>query len=74
MYTAIKGVYENGQIRLMEDPPPIKNSEVIITFLNDTEERQPQQNNKGVRLGSLQGKFSIPDNFNEPLEDLKDYM
>ena len=27
------------------------------------------------KLGELQGKtFSIPDNFNDPLEDLKDYM
>ncbi len=30
---------------------------------------------KGVKLGSLAGKgFSIPDDFNEPLDDLKDYM
>lgn len=29
---------------------------------------------KGVRLGSLEGKISIPDDFNEPLEDFADYM
>jgi hypothetical protein len=25
-------------------------------------------------LGGLEGKISVPDDFNEPLEDLKDYM
>lgn len=29
---------------------------------------------KGVRLGSLEGKYKIPDDFNDPLEDLKDYQ
>lgn len=28
----------------------------------------------GVRLGSLEGKHSIPDDFNAPLDDLKDYQ
>jgi hypothetical protein len=37
---------------------------------------EPQKPKKtGVRLGSLVGKgYSIPDDFNEPLDDLKDYM
>lgn len=31
--------------------------------------------NKGVRIGSLTGKgYSVPDDFDEPLDDLKDYM
>ena len=30
---------------------------------------------KGVRIGSLAGKgYNIPDDFNEPLDDLKEYM
>jgi len=28
----------------------------------------------GIRLGSLDGQYSIPDDFNEPLDDLKDYQ
>ena len=28
----------------------------------------------GVRLGSLDGQYSIPDDFNERLDDLKDYQ
>ena len=27
----------------------------------------------GVRLGSLADKYSIPDDFNDPLDDLKEY-
>ncbi len=31
--------------------------------------------NKGVRIGSLAGKgYSVPDDFDGPLDDLKDYM
>lgn len=35
---------------------------------------QPYIDKKGVRLGSWEGKYSIPDNFNDPLDDLADYM
>ena len=28
----------------------------------------------GVRLGSLAGQHSIPEDFNAPLDDLKDYQ
>ena len=69
MYTAIKGIYENGVLTMTETPPQIKKSEVVILFMNDADTPK-----KGVKLGSLEGKFSIPDDFNEPLDDLKEYM
>jgi hypothetical protein len=69
MYTAIKGVYENGVLRMTETPPQIKKSEVVILFINDSPSPL-----KGVKLGSLEGKYNIPDDFNEPLDDLKEYM
>lgn len=68
MYTAIKGIYENGVLTMTETPPKIKKSEVVILFMNDSDTP------KGVKLGSLEGKYSIPEDFNEPLEDLKEYM
>lgn len=70
MLTTIKGIYVNGQIVLDEMPPTKNSSKVVVTFL---EEIQPPAVRKR-RLGSLKGKISIPDNFNEPLDDLKDYM
>ena len=42
----------------------------VIVLVDDT------TNNyiKKRRLGTLAGKISIPDDFNEPLDDLKEYM
>jgi len=70
MLTAIKGYYEKGQIIMKEEAPVQSKTEVIITFLTEDGEKT-----KGKRIpGSLKGKVSLPDDFNEPLDDLKDYM
>ena len=72
MLTTIKGVYENGKITVTEKPPIYgTKAEVLITFL-------PQQKNEiGLPkriIGGLEGKISVPDDFNEPLIDFKNYM
>jgi hypothetical protein len=44
---------------------------VIITFLTE------DIKNSGIQKrvpGGLKGKVAIPDDFNDPLDDLKDYM
>ncbi|MXV16547.1 DUF2281 domain-containing protein [Hufsiella ginkgonis] len=70
MPIAIKGYYEKGQIIMEEDAPVHTRTEVIITFL--TAEKHQSE---GKRIpGALKGKVSIPDDFNEPLDDLKDHM
>lgn len=70
MLTAIKGYYEKGQIIMKEDAPVKSKTDVIITFLTEDSE-----NTKGKRIpGGLKGKVTLPDDFNEPLDDLKDYM
>jgi len=70
MLTAIKGYYEKGKIILKEEAPVVSKTDVIITFLTDN---IPIKANKRMP-GGLKGKVSIPDDFNEPLDDLKDYM
>jgi hypothetical protein len=49
MYTAIKGIYENGQIVLQEEPPTRKKMKVLVTFLDEAEasssKRQPRKQN-----------------------------
>ena len=54
---------------MSEKAPVQSKTEVIITFLteqaNKPAKRQP---------GGLKGKISLPDDFNEPLSDLNDYM
>lgn len=69
MLTTIKGTFDDGKIVLDEMPQTKNKSKVIVTFLEEIE--TPSQKR---RLGSLKGKIGIPDDFNNPLDDLKDYM
>ena len=70
MLTTIKGYYDHGQITLQETPPVKTKTEVMVTFL--TEENTAKESRR--KLGGLEGKVTIPDDFNEPLDELKDYM
>ena len=69
MLTAIKGYYEKGKIVMKEKAPVESKTDVIITFLTE-DDKTPR-----VRIpGGLKGKVALPSDFNEPLDDLKDYM
>jgi hypothetical protein len=47
----------------------------FIEFLSDKHEKNIQkQKRKSPVFGSCKGLFVIPDDFDEPLEDFKDYM
>jgi len=70
MLTAIKGYYEKGKIIMKEKATVQSKTDVIITFLTEDDKKAP-----GQRVpGGLKGRVSLPDDFNEPLDDLKDYM
>ena len=74
MYAAIKAIYENGQIIFSEKPPTNEKTNVIVMFIKE-EPENIENHHKGVKIGSLAGKgYSIPDDFNEPLDDLNEYM
>lgn len=74
MYTAIKGIYENGKVTLEETPPTLQKTKVVVMFLADNL-KPTETPHKGVTLGSLAGKgYAIPDDFNDPLEDLSEYQ
>ena len=69
MLNTIKGYYDKGQIVMEEDAPVQTKTEVIITFLTD------DKSSTGKRIpGGLKGKVAIPEDFNEPLDDLKEYI
>lgn len=70
MLTTTQGTYDNGQIIWDEMPPVQKRTKVIVTFL----EEKPNTTQKPGIAGSLEGRGSIPADFNEPLDDLSDYM
>ncbi len=72
MLTTLSGTYRNGTIILDESPLIDHDVPVIVTFLDDADRFKTPS--KGVRLGSWEGKYSIPDDFNDPLDDLADYM
>ncbi|MEA5137620.1 DUF2281 domain-containing protein [Arcicella rigui] len=47
----------------------------VIVLVNDkVEEKLVSPPKKERKLGVLKGKLSIPDDFDEPLDDLKEYM
>jgi hypothetical protein len=74
MYTAIKGTYENGRVILEETPPTRQRTKVVVMFLAE-EVNKPAANRKGVNLGSLVGRgYQIPEHFNDPLDDLSEYL
>ncbi len=43
----------------------------VILLVDEAKQEAPK---KERTLGILKGKLSIPDNFDEPLDDLKEYM
>jgi hypothetical protein len=74
MLTTIKGIYDHGQIVLTEQPPIKTKADVIVTFLQEEEVATKPLGKNQIRLGGLEGKMTIPADFNEPLDELKDYM
>lgn len=69
MLTTVKGTFKNGQITLEKKPDIEEEVQVIITFL----EKREIQKSKRI-IGSMKGLFKVPEDFDEPLDDLKDYM
>lgn len=78
MYAAVNGIYENGVLTLDETPPTAKKSKVVVMFMDEIEGSSKSVNRIAgslARLGSEQCKYyRLPDDFNEPLADLTDYM
>ena len=72
MLTSVLANFENGEIIWVEKPPKVKNTKVVVTFLE--EEVFEKEQNLARGFGQFKGKAAIPDNFNDPIEDLKDYM
>ena len=76
MYTAIKGTLINGQVIFEEPPPSTQNMSVVVILMEEKPKPNPsRQPGSLLKLGASQGKsYKLPDDFNDPLEDLKEYM
>ncbi|HMR84924.1 MAG TPA: hypothetical protein PKE30_17380 [Niabella sp.] len=73
MLTTIKGVYNNGQIILEELPETDKPVEVLVTFTEKVVKKDDVETTRKFGFGKGSLLYMSPD-FNEPLDDLKDYM
>lgn len=71
MITTIEGIYENGRIIFKETPPLKKKAKILITFIEETEPVVPLRKRP---LGTMKGSIKMSDDFNDPIDDLKDYM
>jgi hypothetical protein len=70
MSVAVKAYYENGEVKLTEPAPTKENVPVTVVF---PEPEKPLKKNE-IKFGSLAGKIQVPDNFDEELDELKEYM
>ncbi|WP_031528177.1 DUF2281 domain-containing protein [Dyadobacter crusticola] len=70
MWTTIEGVFENGQVTLSEEPPVTDRAKVSITFI----EEKHSSIRRDRELGTMKGTIRMSDDFDEPLDDLKEYM
>lgn len=75
MPTTIKAIYDHGTITPLEEPP-VKDTkvEVTITFPDTAVNGRDETPKQKIILGLLEGKIRLADDFDEPMEDLKDYM
>lgn len=74
MLTTVRGTYENGKV-ILDEPLPTPYAKVIVTVLEEEkidEEKAPKKPRR--QFGIMKGSVTLPDDFNEPLDDLKNYM
>ncbi|MCP9762564.1 DUF2281 domain-containing protein [Lacihabitans soyangensis] len=71
MLATVKGIYENGRITLEETPPSLERSEVLVTFTKVRASSQKKKREFGIGKGIVKNMSA---DFDEPLDDLKEYM
>lgn len=68
MTVSIGGTYKNGKIILDNKSELNENQKVTVIFESATEIQTKR------KFGTLKGKISVSDDFDEPLDDLKEYL
>ena len=76
---AIKAIYDGTDFKPMQPIPVKEDYEVVITFIEPVKKEQVNVVKDGKRprselIGLLKGKVWMSDDFNEPLEEMKEYM
>lgn len=71
MHTVIEGVYEDGKVTLDHKPDVDVRMKVKVIF-EEIEDAPPVLSKRP--FGIAKGTISMAPDFDEPLDDLKDYM
>ena len=58
MLKSVEGIYRDGKVELLEAPPDVRNSRVIVTFLPPSESRSQPPQFTAQELADLRGKFA----------------
>lgn len=70
MSVNINGYYENGKVKLTEPAPTEENVPVTVIFPEPAKSLKKNE----IKFGGLKGKISVPENFDDEIEELKEYM
>ncbi|GAB2596180.1 hypothetical protein [Spirosoma areae] len=76
MLATVTGTYKNGQI-ILDEELPVKsdNAKVIVTLVDEISEAQEKpKRTSGLLKGAFVGDYWFSKEFNDPIDDLKDYM
>ena len=76
---AIKAIYNENGFYPMQPIPVDEDYEVVITFINPLKSNNAIMNEMPKRscdelIGLLKGKIWMSEDFNAPLDELKEYM
>ena len=76
---AIKAIYDGTNFKPMQPIPVKENYEVVITFIQPvSKDEQDISNAEKLPFSSLRGLLKgnvwMSDDFDEPLEEMKEYM
>ena len=68
--------YENGRIIPIGNPIIPERRKLVITVLDEDIEPHVQESKitRATFLGCMKGKIRMSDDFDEPLEEMRDYM
>jgi hypothetical protein len=69
---AIKAIYDGTNFNPIQPIPVKENYKVVITFVEPV--NKPAKLPRSTSRGLLKGKVWMSDDFNEPLEEMKEYM
>jgi len=76
---AVKGIYQDETFKPMQPIPVNEDYEVIITFVQpvvkiEPDDAKPKKHRRSEFIGKWKGQIWMSDDFDEPLEEMKEYM